>query len=73
MARKAKKRSAKKGRKAKGTVPLNVLVARRNYLTGIIDRRAKGSLPRPARLSHRTPKQAGRARAKRKGGKKRKK
>jgi len=69
-AKRAKKKSAKRksARKSKGQVPLKVLESRAAYLVGVVQRRG-GTVRMSTKLTHRTPKQAGKLRA----GKKRRK
>lgn len=52
----------KRARKAKGQVPLKVLESRAAYMVGLVERRG-GTVRMSTRLTHRTPKQAGRLRA----------
>lgn len=54
--------------KMQGKVPLKVLESRAAYLVGLVERRG-GTVRASTKLTHRTPKQAGRLRA----GKKRRK
>lgn len=67
----AKRKSAKKGssKKAKGSVPLKVLEARAFYLNKKV--KSLGGEPQShgGLLTHRTPKQVGKLRAKKKRGK----